>query len=171
VTQFTIISCTVELLRLVTSNDIMTIKIGVITLLCMESIWPVSKLSTESVVRHRELVFVYTPPTPTRRNSTVESRRRRRRARIRYVGMRCRRCSVCVTTDVSVLSASRQVTSLCQYRFTTSVRHIRQTRNTQIRRTDRSCRDITLHVRTISDKTHHETKPPVENPLHYISVI
>jgi len=41
----------------------------------MKSVWSVSKLSTESVGSRRELVaIVYTPPT--RRNSTVESRRR-----------------------------------------------------------------------------------------------
>ena len=45
----------------------------------MESVWSVSKLSTESVGSRRELVrIVFTPPTPTRLNSTVASRRRRR---------------------------------------------------------------------------------------------
>ena len=45
----------------------------------MESVWSVSKLSTESVGNRRALAanIVFTPPTPTRRNSTVESRRRR----------------------------------------------------------------------------------------------
>ena len=34
----------------------------------MESVWPVSKLSTESVGSRRELVanIVFTPPTPTK---------------------------------------------------------------------------------------------------------
>jgi len=41
----------------------------------MESVWPVFKLSTESVGSRGELVaIVFTPPT--RRNSTVSPRRR-----------------------------------------------------------------------------------------------
>ena len=57
-TQFTI-SCAVELLRLVTSDDIMT---SVLKMLysrgetAIESVWSVSKLSTESVGSRRELV-------------------------------------------------------------------------------------------------------------------
>jgi len=42
----------------------------------MESVWPVSGLSTESVGSRRELRITFTPPT--RRSSTVASRRRRR---------------------------------------------------------------------------------------------
>jgi len=82
VTQFTI-SCAVDLLRLVTSDDIMTsllkklsisIKIHVVKPPCL-----VSKLSTESVGSRRELVAnVFTPLTPC--NYTVKvwelSRRR-----------------------------------------------------------------------------------------------
>jgi len=82
VTQFTIISCAVEILRLVTSDDIMTsllkklpisIKIHVVRPLCS-----VSKLSTESVGSRRGLVAnsVHTADADSRRDSTVESRRR-----------------------------------------------------------------------------------------------
>jgi len=71
VTQFTI-SCAVELLRLVTSDDIMTsllkklsisIKIHAVKpLWSLFSVWSVSKLSTDSVGSHRERVAnsVYT---------------------------------------------------------------------------------------------------------------
>jgi len=38
----------------------------------MESVWPVSKLSTESVGSRRQLVvIVFSPPAPTRQNSFV----------------------------------------------------------------------------------------------------
>ena len=56
--------CAVELLRLVTSDDVMTsllkklsvsIKIHVVNLI-LSLVWPVSKLSTESVGSRRELV-------------------------------------------------------------------------------------------------------------------
>jgi len=41
----------------------------------MESVWPVSKLSTESVGSRRELYLriLFTPQTPTRQNSFVAS--------------------------------------------------------------------------------------------------
>jgi len=63
VTQFTI-SCAVEILRLVTSDDAMTPLLKKVininqNLRCqtaMESVWSVSKLSTESVGSRRELV-------------------------------------------------------------------------------------------------------------------
>jgi len=67
VTQFTT-SCTVELLRLVTSDDIMTsllkklsisIKIHVVSNRCGVRLDSVSKLSTESVGSRRELVANY----------------------------------------------------------------------------------------------------------------
>jgi len=45
----------------------------------MESVWPFSKLSIESVGSRRELVAnsctLYTPPTPTRRDATKQFRR------------------------------------------------------------------------------------------------
>ena len=62
-TQFTI-SCAVELLRLVTSDDIMTSLLKKVINIDqyshsqtdIESVWSVSKLSTESVGSRRELV-------------------------------------------------------------------------------------------------------------------
>ena len=63
VTQFTI-SCAVEILRLVTSDDAMTPLLKKVINInqnsrcqtAMESVWSVSKLSTESVGSRRELV-------------------------------------------------------------------------------------------------------------------
>ena len=51
-----------------------SIKIHVFQI-AMESVWSVSKLSTESVDGRRELVAncVFTAPTPTRQNSFVAS--------------------------------------------------------------------------------------------------
>jgi len=80
VTQFTI-SCAVELLRLVTGDDMtlllkklsISIKIHAVKPLCS-----VSKLSTESVGSRRELVANCVHTADARRNSTVASRRRRR---------------------------------------------------------------------------------------------
>ena len=54
VTQFTI-SCAVELFRLLTNLSI-SIKIHVVKPLCMESVWSVSKLSTEFIGSRRKLV-------------------------------------------------------------------------------------------------------------------
>ena len=77
-----IIFCAVELLRLVTSDDIMAslskkLSISIkIYLTAMESIWSVSKLSTESVGSRRELVAncVHTADADaTQRDSCVAS--------------------------------------------------------------------------------------------------
>ena len=85
VTQFTI-SCAAELLRLVTSDDLMTsllkklsvsIKIHLVKLL-WSPFGQFPNLSTESVDSRREIVakILFTPPTLTRLNSAVASRRR-----------------------------------------------------------------------------------------------
>jgi len=81
----TIISCTVELLTLVTSDDMMTSllkKLSIsIKIHAMKSEQSVSKLSTETVVSRRELVAnsVHTPPSAdddaTQLSPRVESRR------------------------------------------------------------------------------------------------
>jgi len=61
----------------------------------MESVWSVSKLSTESVGSRRELVAnsVYTADV-TQLDSTDESRRRRRCV----LGISCATCNECATT-------------------------------------------------------------------------
>ena len=83
-------------------NDVIVEKVinidhNSLTQTAVESVWAVSKLSTESVGSRRKLVAitVFTPPTPTRRNSTVESRRRcvlsiRGRDASRWLSVRCR---------------------------------------------------------------------------------
>ena len=82
VTQFTI-SSTAELLRSVTSDDIKNDVIFEKKLsisIKMHVVKPLSSLvSFQTVGSHRELVAnFFTPPTPTRLNSTVEWHRRRR---------------------------------------------------------------------------------------------
>jgi len=83
-----IISCAVELLRLVTSDDIMTSLLNKLSIsIKTHAVNWVSAISFQivecqpnpsAVVVSYSCEFMCTPLTPTRRNSTVESCRRRR---------------------------------------------------------------------------------------------